>query len=273
MKAPAGILNTMRVANAGGALFLVVVAITSNACMAALGGMGLRAVMGGTRPGSGTDTPASYAPTLNLPESPRTIEARIQVDAFVSRLPASAAEAKRRNHDVTTSVDGDLPELVRQAIARDFRVNLVFSSVRTHQEHADLVLRGVIYQFAEQRTTPWYSKVPLVGFLTGARERIEGGVQLELTLSTPSGRFVRLYQGQSVFPDASPGQSQKGRPPQAPGVALNRAFSEALRQIRAQMLADQTLTTGQWRSSRRRPSSPSRSRVHLAVAIANPSGG
>jgi hypothetical protein len=213
------VLNTTRAANAGGALLLVILATTSSACMAGIGGMGLRTVMGGgTRPSA--ETLAPYSPTLTLPESARTIEARIPVDSFVSRLPADATDAKRRD-DVTASVDGHLPELIRQAIARDLRGNLVFSDVRIHQEHPDLVLRGVIYQFAEYRSTPWYARLPLVEPLTGASERVEGGVRLELTLSTPDGRFVKVYQGQSVFPDVTsptPGVSTSlGRPQVGPG--------------------------------------------------------
>jgi hypothetical protein len=125
------VLNTTRAANAGGALLLVILATTSSACMAGIGGMGLRTVMGGTRPSA--ETLAPYSPTLTLPESARTIEARIRVDSFVSRLPADATDAKRRD-DVTASVDGHLPELIRQAIARDLRVissSATFASIRS----------------------------------------------------------------------------------------------------------------------------------------------
>ena len=193
--------------------------------------------------GSGSETQMLYTPTLKLPESPKTVEAKAQLEPFVSKIPPPDADSTRGDREVTSagSMDGDLAELIRHAILTDFRGNSVFRSVRIYEDQPDVLIRGVIYQFAEHRSQPWYAHVALVRVVLGTREQVEGGVHLELVVSTSTGHLVGTYQGRAMFPDANQSGTEQERRPRPPGVQLNRAFTEAVRQIREQMLADREL--------------------------------
>jgi hypothetical protein len=222
-------------------VLLVSVVLTNGGCLLGLP-LGGGALVGPGR-GSGFETQMLYTPTLKLPESPKTIEAKAQLEPFASKIPPPDADSKRGDREVTSagSMEGDLAELIRHAILTDFRVNSVFRSVRIYEDQPDLLIRGVIYQFAEHRSQPWYAHVPLVRVLLGPRDKVEGGVHPELMLSTSTGHLVGTYQGRSMFPDANQSGTEKERGLRPPGVQLNRAFTEAVRQIREQMLADREL--------------------------------
>ena len=212
--------------------------------------MGLVRLVTGGHEGGADASITAYVPTIKLTESPQTIEARAQLGPFENHIPPADSETARGDQEVTKSVmEGELIDLVRQAILTDFRSNAVYSSVRLHEEHPDLAIQGNIYQFSEYRSKPWYAKIPLIGRLFSNSERVEGGVSLDVMVSTPDGLLVGIYSGESRFPvETSPSQSPpKNR--QAPGLQLNRAFTEAMRQIRAKMLADEQLGNGGWRRS------------------------
>jgi hypothetical protein len=204
---------------------------------------------GGGR-GQGSDASISYTPTVKLPESPRTIHAKVQLEPFISRLPPLGPAAQRGDQEVPSAgvIDRDLPDAICQAILTDFRVNLVFSSVRVHEEQPDLLIRGLIHQFAEHRSRPWYAKIPRLGDFLSQGDQVEGGAHLELLVSTPGGHRIGTYHGRSVFPDPNKTESDKEKRRRPRGEQLNRAFSESVRQIREQMLADQDLIGGQWRT-------------------------
>jgi len=199
-----------------------------------------------------SENPTSYVPALSLPESPKTIQAKVRLTSFVDRIPAldSDLKGKNRRQAVTApeSMQGELAELVRRAILTDFRVNLVFSSVRVHEDQPDLLISGVVYQFAEYRSRPWYAKIPLVGKALGSKDHVEGGVNLDLIVSTPTGYLIGIYHGRAHFPDTDTAASGKENKSSSPGIDLNRAFSEAVHQIREQMLGDQELVSGRWRN-------------------------
>ena len=230
-------------------LLFAIVGFSQSGCLIGLVGLGMAPLVGGRSPDS--ERAAFYTPTVRLSESPKTIEANVKLEPFINRIPITDSKSKRGDHEIPGpgSMEGELTELVRQAILADFRTNLVFANVRIHEDHPELVIRGLIQQFAEYHTRPWYGKIPLVGNLVGAGEQVEGGVELLLTVSTPTGEPIGTYQGQSTFPDANTTDSdkEKKRRPQPPGERLNRAFSEAVHQIRQQMLADQKLVNGEWR--------------------------
>ncbi|TKB67086.1 MAG: hypothetical protein E8D47_04645 [Nitrospira sp.] len=224
-------------------LFLVLL-LSQQGCVGAVIGpaMGLmRLAMGGDASGT------AYVPTITLAESPRTIEAHARLGSFETNIPQANPETARRDQEVTQSMmEGDLADLVRQAVLADFRMNLVYSNIRLHEKHPDLVIQGHIYQFSEYRSKPWYAKTPLIGRLFSDTERIEGGVSLDLMVMTPDGVLIGMYTGQSRFPtEVSPTQSLP-KNQRTPGQSLNRAFTEAVRQIRAQMLADEQLSTRTW---------------------------
>jgi hypothetical protein len=146
----------------------------------------------------------------------------------------------------------------------------VFTSVRIHQEQPELLIEGVIYQFAESRSRPWYARLPLIGRLPPARERVEGGVRLQLTVSTPPGRVVGTYHGHSIFPDPAKPSEREERPP---GTHLDRAFTKVVRQIRDQMLADPQLMGGGWRQSIPGAEPPSQNQEDVRARALSGAGG
>ena len=212
--------------------------------------MGLVRLATGGHEGRGDASTASYVPTIKLAESPRTIEAHAQLGLFENNIPPVNPETQRGGQEVTKSMmEGDLTDLVQQAVLTDFRSNAVYSSVRLHEEHPDLSMRGNIYRFSEYRSKPWYAKIPLIGRLFSGSERIEGGVSLDVLVSIPDGLLVGIYSGESRFPAETSSSQSSPKNHQAPGQQLNRAFTEAMRQIRAKMLADEQLGNGGWRRS------------------------
>src|SRR5262245_41644925 len=133
-------------------VLLASIGLTNAGCLLGIP-LGGGALMGLGR-GSGSETPMLYTPTLKLPESPKTIEAKAQLEPFVSKIPPPDADSTRGDREVTSagSMEGDLAELIRDAILTDFRVNSVFRSVRIYEDQPDLLIQGVIYQFAEHRS-------------------------------------------------------------------------------------------------------------------------
>jgi hypothetical protein len=93
-------------------------------------------ILTGLGRGEGSEPQILFTPTLKLPESPKTIEAEVQFEPFVSKIPSPNADAKWGAQEVTSagSMDGDLAELIRQALLTDFRVNLVVQSVRMYED-------------------------------------------------------------------------------------------------------------------------------------------
>jgi hypothetical protein len=228
-------------------LLFVTVAFSQSSCLIAMALLGGTRSVGGRGPGS--EIRAPFTPTVKLRESPKTIEAKARLEPFVSRIPVADRDLNRADDELTDSMGDELTKLVQQAILADFRTNLVFANVRVDEEQPELLIRGVIHEFAEHHTRPWYGRIPLVGNLIGAGEQVEGGVKLDLILSTPSGELIGTYQGQSVYRQANDTDSDKEKERRLvpAGDRLNRAFSEAVRQIRSQMLADQKLVSGEWR--------------------------
>lgn len=225
---------------------LILLLLIQQGCIGAA--MGLVRLVTGGHEGRGDAAATSYVPTIRLTESPRTIEARAQLASFENHIPPADPEHPRGEQEVTqVAMDGNLTELVQQAVLADFRTNSVYRSVRLHEEQPDLLLQGHIYQFSEYRSKPWYAKIPLAGRLFSDGERIEGGVALDLRVSTPDGLLVGMYTGQSRFPAESSVPSSLTAQQRAPGQQLNRAFTESIRQIRQQMVTDEQLVGGGWR--------------------------
>jgi hypothetical protein len=227
-------------------VLLLLTALSQQGCIGA--GVGLMRLATGGHERKGDAPATSYTPTIKLTESVRTIEAHAQLGPFENSIPPANPEMQRGDQEVTKSMmEGDLTDLVQQAVLADFRANSVYSSIRLHDEHHDLTLRGNIYQFSEYRSRLWYAKIPLLGRLFSDNERIEGGVSLDVMVSTPDGLLVGIYSGQSRFPVEASSSQFSPKNQRAPGQQLNRAFTEAMRQIRAKMLADEQLGNGGWR--------------------------
>lgn len=223
-------------------VLLVLVSLSQQGCVGAA--MGLMRLATGGHEGRGEAAETSYVPTIALTESPRTIEASAQLGPFENNIPPTDPDHARGDLEVTkTAMEGELTDLVQQAVLADFRTNSVYRSVRLHEKHPDLVIQGHIYQFSEFRSKPWYAKIPLIGRLFSDSERIEGGVSLDLRVASLDGLLIGIYSGQFRFPAETSSSPSARKRHRIPGQELNRAFTEAVKQVRNKMLADEELVT------------------------------
>jgi hypothetical protein len=67
----------------------------------------------------------------------------------------------------------------------------------------------------------------------------QGAVDLELILARPNGQVVGIYRGHATYQEIADHDSRYWSMPLYPAhVRLNRAFTEAVQQIRDQILRD-----------------------------------
>lgn len=203
---------------------------------------------------------SQYVPAVTLEESPQTIPARVQlhplVDASMAEsqpLPQAGSSGDGAITD-PAYLDEPLAELVTKAILKDFRKNGVFDAIGFNTSHHDLVLQGEIHRFQERVRSPRWLAIPVVNLLimlfAAPVESHAVDVDLELVLAYPDGTPLGQYRGQSQF-----AQKISVYDPEvwnAEGHRLNLAFTEAVRQIREQMLADEKLMKASWRAGTHR---------------------
>jgi hypothetical protein len=193
--------------------------------------------------GSGCST--NYEPQLTLPPSSfdRTI------DAVVELHPLQAVEGLRSGHMAYGVVADDYvnrpPTKMSQAITAEVLNELsssgLFRRLTLYDPQPDFVLTGRIEQFYEHNRRKLWTFVPYYSDKLAGLFRLNtyvrsGEVKLTMMLLKPTGELVGTYVGLAKFnEDFTPNDEMK------PGGRLNRAFSEALAQIRDEMLADATL--------------------------------
>jgi hypothetical protein len=189
----------------------------------------------------GACTAISYKPALSLGPSPVKIPTKIQVETFVDRSP-SEDKTKRAGGSSATEPDsltGDLGTEVTNAVIADFLANGVFTEVGKHIQHPDAVMTGQIKRFygrAGLNGVGWIT-LPInpIWFLGVPMQSSEGEVDLEVSIRRPDGTLLGTYSGRSQFSDwyTMYNQSIHGV-----GTALNKAFTQAMQQIRDRMIAD-----------------------------------
>jgi hypothetical protein len=187
-----------------------------------------------------------YKPMLSLENSPHTIPVNVSVQPLRDASPPEDKEhAARRSFSQTgpDSLEGDLGALVTQAILADFRSTSVFRSIHMEQDHSDLVLGGTIHRFYGQVSIPSWLLIPGVGWAAqifwSPVQEWEGEVDLELTLARPTGAVLGAYRGRVAYQEIADYDSRYWSSPHLPAHRrLNEAFTEAVHQIRDQMLRD-----------------------------------
>src|SRR5438093_10305766 len=202
-----------------------------------------------------------YVPRVTLEESPQTIPARVQLYPLVDASMAESQHSPQAGDGTITDPayqDEPLADLVTTAILKDFRKNGVFDAIGRNTSSPDLVLQGEIHRFQERVRSPRWLAIPLVNILVmlfaAPVESHTVDVELELVLAYPDGIPLGQYRGQSQF-----AQEITIYDPEvwnAEGHRLNLAFTEAVRQIREQMLADEKLMKASWRAATHRFPAP-----------------
>ncbi len=189
-----------------------------------------------------------YKPTLALEKSPHTIPVSVSVQLLRDATPPDDKEDLAEGTvSQTGSMEGELSALVTKAIVADFSATGVFRSIRAGRKggaHPDLILTGTIHRFYGQATIPSWLLIPGVGWAVNAfaspAQGWQGEVDLELTLARPNGQVVGTYRGHVAYhQDLAEHDSRYWSMPLYPAhVRLNRAFTEAVGQIRDQILRD-----------------------------------
>lgn len=186
-----------------------------------------------------------YDPQLTLPPS----SFNRAIDAVVELHPLQPAESLRSGHSTYGVLAEDYvnrpPTKMSQAITAEVLNELsssgLFRRITLYDPQPDLVLTGRIEQFYEHDRRKIWSYVPyysdkLAGLFRLNTYMSSGEVQLTMMLLKPTGELVGTYVGRAKFEeDYTPNDETK------PGGRLNRAFSDALAQIRDEMLADANL--------------------------------
>ncbi|MBM4123725.1 MAG: hypothetical protein FJ246_02025 [Nitrospira sp.] len=188
-----------------------------------------------------------YKPTLALEKSVHSIPVSVAVEMFRDASPPDDKEDLAEGTvSQTKSMEGDLSALVTRAIVADFSAAAVFRSIGRHAAHPDLILSGTIRRFYGQATIPSWALIPGLGWAVSAFaspvQAWQGEVDLEVRLATPDGLVLGVYRGRAAYQEMAGHDSRYWSMPLYPAhVRLNRAFTEAVGQIRDQMVKDREL--------------------------------
>jgi hypothetical protein len=186
----------------------------------------------------------TYQPRLSLP--PANVDQSI--DAAVELHPLVVSEDVRHGHspygvvadDYKNPPPSEMSDAVTAEILHEFTANRVFRRISTYDPNPEFILTGRIDRFFEHDRRKLWAYVPFsqkVANLFRLNTYMGSGeVHITMTLLNPSGEPLNSYVGHAKFEeDFTPNDET------APGGRLNGAFSEAVNQIREEMLADPKL--------------------------------
>ncbi len=185
-----------------------------------------------------------YVPDVSLSEVRPIIDATAE---FHSLYPATALVSGRDHFGLDTGrsqrVDvAKLTSQVEKEIFTELEKIGLFSRVTRYDPHPDFVLAGRIDKFYERYQPKIWTKIPGVGpigdFLDLKTHESSGNVDLTLMLLKPDGAVVGEYRGRSSFDETFNPTSEM-----PPGARLNRALSDAVRQIQEGIVHDPKVRT------------------------------
>jgi hypothetical protein len=184
----------------------------------------------------------SYKPGTSLGMSSQTIKANVKLETFIDQSPASDKSSKFAGVSACEpgTLDGELATDVTDAVLTDFNNNQVFASVKKRFENEpDLVMKGTIQRFyGKSGPTPvfwitipidilWFFGLPIMGD--------DGLVNMEVSIQRPDGTVLGTYHGQAKF---SKLYTIYVNATLALPTRMNKAFTDAIAQIREQILRD-----------------------------------
>ena len=180
-----------------------------------------------------------YTPSVDLPESPSTIAATVDIRQFVEArtLRTPGYEYGLVAPYTKTMQVGELATLVTEAIRQDFDKNRVFTGVTDQAGEADVVLTGTIEQFSENyQPKLWPLVIPFGGMIAWLIQAdtylVNAEVAMTLRLSRKDGGLVGEYRGYAALLEETRPTAED-----PPGRRLNQVFSSVIRQIREQLIA------------------------------------
>jgi hypothetical protein len=183
----------------------------------------------------------SYQPSAVVGISADRLPLRVEVHDLVDVTPPGDRSRTLGGTAATASdtMVGELSTAVTDAILQNLRNDEVFEEIRRRCDDPDLVLTGTLRRFYGKSNLnalgfvslayvpSWYLGIPIY--------TSHGAVEIELALALPDGQRVGTY---ATSVDFSEWSSIYRQPLYGIGTRLNRAFSEAVRDLRVRMLAD-----------------------------------
>jgi len=187
----------------------------------------------------------SYKPSVSLPESPRTIKATAQLEPLTDQVPPDDKAQGGLSVCEPGTLQGDLSSDVTEAILTDFNNNQVFETVKKRFDTTpDLIIKGTIDRFYGKFniTALGWCTLPIdIVWLFGIPITADhGDVELTLSIQRPDGTVLGTYHGESKF---ARGYNMYQNAGLALPTRTNKAFSEAVAQIREQILNDESKLT------------------------------
>lgn len=171
----------------------------------------------------------------NLPSPCIQQRTRLRSDGSGLLQAVPLLESLYRGHSFRSVVAGE----VTNAVIADFLINGVFAEGGKNITNPDAVMTGEIKHFygrAGLNTAGWITLIIYPTWLLGVpMQSSEGEVDLEVSIRWLDGTVLGTYSGRSEFSDwyTMYNQSIHGV-----GTALNKAFNQAMQQIRERIIAD-----------------------------------
>lgn len=190
---------------------------------------------------------AEFIPDISLPEARPIIDATAE---FHDLYPAPALISGKESFGLTGPDAKQVPptqlaQQVRNELMDAFDQAGVFSKVTSFDRNPDLVLTGRINSLYEHYRPRIWTRLPLpyagkiaADILDWKTHATNGEADLTLFLLTRDGTVIGTYRGSSSFDENFNPTGEV-----APGQRLNRALTEAVRQIQEKMLSDSRLRT------------------------------
>lgn len=185
----------------------------------------------------------NYKPSVSLGTSPKTIKANVQLETFADASPQSDKSHVLSGFSTCEpgTLEGELASDVTDAVLTDFNNNQVFQNLKKRYDtQPDFIMKGTIHRFyGKYGTTPvFWLTIPIdTIWLFGVPIMSDDiMVDLEISIEKPNGTVVGTYRGQ-----ASSGkwyniyQNVQFALP----TRTNKAFSEAVAQIREELLKEE----------------------------------
>ena len=192
-------------------------------------------------------TNAEFIPDITLPHVRPIIDATAE---FHDLYPAPALMSGKESFGLT-GPDAKrvspriLAHQLRDELLEAFEQASVFSKVTTFDREPDLILTGRINSLYEHYRPRIWTRVPLpyagkiaAGILDWKTHATNGEADITLFLLTRDGKLFGTFRGSSSFDENFNPTGEVG-----PGERLNRALTEAVRQIQEKMLHDARLRT------------------------------
>lgn len=180
-----------------------------------------------------------YVPDIELAPQGRTVYATAELHdlyakpALLSGKETFGLEGKRAKR-VEPAV---LLDQVETELLKELESSGTFSRVTRFDPQPDVILSGRINALYEHYRPQLWSYVPGVETVTTLfrlKSHVSSGeANLTLFVMKPSGELLGTYEGKSTFRESF--NPTQGVPP---GARLNRALSEAVQQIRDQIVQD-----------------------------------